>query len=42
MREVLPIIWLLEEAKNHGIPVLNARPKVNCKIFEDNASVIFV
>jgi hypothetical protein len=21
MREVLPIIWLLEEAKQHGIPV---------------------
>ena len=27
MREVLPIIWLME-AKQLGIPVLNATPKV--------------
>ncbi len=40
MREVLPIMWLLEEAKQHGVPVLNARPKVHCKVFEDNAGAI--
>jgi len=40
MREVLPIMWLLEEAKHHGVPVLNARPKVHCKVFEDNAGAI--
>jgi hypothetical protein len=40
MREVLPIIWLLEEAKHHGVPVLNAKPKVHCKVFEDNAGAI--
>jgi hypothetical protein len=40
MREVLPIIWLLEEARQFGIPVLNANPKVYCKVFEDNAGVI--
>jgi hypothetical protein len=28
MREVLPITWLLEEAKQHGIPILNTKPKV--------------
>jgi len=26
MREVLPIIWLMEEARQQGIPVLNATP----------------
>jgi hypothetical protein len=26
MREVLPIIWLMEEAKQIEIPVLNATP----------------
>ncbi len=31
---------LLEEAKQHGIPVLNAKPKVHCKVFEDNAGAI--
>jgi hypothetical protein len=40
MREVLPIIWLMEEAKQIGIPVLNATPKVHCKVFEDNAGAI--
>jgi hypothetical protein len=40
MREVLPIIWLMEEAKKQGIPVMNATPKVHCKVFEDNAGAI--
>jgi hypothetical protein len=40
MREVLPIIWLLEEAKQLGIPVLIAKPKVHCKVFEDNVGAI--
>jgi hypothetical protein len=40
MRKVLPIIWLLEKAKHHGVPVLNAKPKVHCKVFEDNAGAI--
>jgi hypothetical protein len=40
MREVLPIMWLLEEAKDHGVQVLNARPKVHYKVFEDNAGAI--
>jgi hypothetical protein len=40
MREVLPIIWLMEEASKQEIPVLNATPKIHCKVFEDNAGVI--
>ena len=40
MREVLPIIWLMEEARKQGIPVLNATPKIHCKVFEDNAGAI--
>jgi hypothetical protein len=40
MREVLPIIWLLEEPRQFGIPVLHAKPKVHCKVFEDNAGAI--
>jgi hypothetical protein len=40
MREVLPIIWLMEEAKQQGIPVMNIIPKVHCKVFEDNAGAI--
>jgi hypothetical protein len=34
MREVLPIMWLLEEAQKKEIKV-NAKPcKVYCKVFE--------
>ena len=40
MREVLPIIWLLQEAHDHGIPVLTNPPKIHCKVFEDNAGAI--
>jgi hypothetical protein len=40
MREVLPIIWLMEEARHQGIPVLNATPKIHCKVFEDNTGAI--
>jgi hypothetical protein len=40
MREVLPIIWLLEEARQRGIPVLSVKTKVHCKVFEDNAGAI--
>jgi hypothetical protein len=40
MRLVLPIIWLIEEARRQEIPVLNATPKIHCKVFEDNAGAI--
>jgi hypothetical protein len=40
MREVLPIIWLMEEARHQGMPVLNKTPKIHCKVFEDNACAI--
>jgi hypothetical protein len=30
----------MEEAKQQGIPVMNATPKVHCKVFEDNAGAI--
>ncbi len=30
----------MEEAKQKGIPVLNATPNVHCKVFEDNAGAI--
>jgi hypothetical protein len=40
MREVLPIMWLLQEAHDHGIPVLTNPPKIHCKDFEDNAGAI--
>ena len=40
MREVIPIMWLLKEARDMGVPVMNEKPKVMCKVFEDNAGAI--
>jgi hypothetical protein len=30
----------MEETKKQGIPVLNATPRIHCKVFEDNAGAI--
>jgi hypothetical protein len=40
MREVLPIIWLVQETYDHGIPVLINPPKIYCKVFVDNIGAI--
>jgi hypothetical protein len=40
MREVIPIMWLLQEAADHGIEFINSKPKVHCTIFEDNDGAI--
>jgi hypothetical protein len=40
MREVLPIMWLMQEAHDHGIKVLTKPPKIHCKVFEDNEGAI--
>ena len=32
----------MEEAGQQGIPVLNATPKIHCKVFEDNAGTIAI
>jgi len=34
------LVWLMEEARQQGIPVLNATTKIHCKVFEDNAGAI--
>ncbi len=40
MREILPLMWLMEELEERGIKV-SARPcRVHCKVFEDNAGAI--
>ncbi len=33
-------MWLLEEAYQHGAPVLTTQPQIQCKVFEDNEGVI--
>jgi hypothetical protein len=40
MREVIPIMWLLQEATDQGISFINTKPKVHCTVFEDNEGAI--
>jgi hypothetical protein len=40
MKEVIPIMWLLDEAHEMGVLVMNHQPRVMCKVFEDNAGAI--
>jgi hypothetical protein len=40
VNEGIPIMWLLEEAYQHGVPVLITPPKIHCKVFEDNEGAI--
>jgi hypothetical protein len=40
MREVLPIMWLLQEAYDHGITVLLIPSKIHCKSFKEYSGAI--
>ena len=40
LREVIPIMHLLQEIKQQGFPIGNTKPKVMCKVFEDNSGAI--
>ncbi len=40
MREVLPLMWLLEEAQQRGMKIKTIPCKVHCKVFEDNEGAI--
>ncbi len=37
MREVIPIMWLLQEAADHGIHFNNTKPKVHCTMDNEGA-----
>jgi hypothetical protein len=40
MREILPLMWLVEEVEERGIMV-NAKPcRIHCRVFEDNKGAI--
>ena len=40
LRETIPLMNLLKEMKEKGLPVLDHRPKVHCKVFEDNSGAL--
>ena len=40
LRDVLPIMFLIQEMKEKGFQVICTQPYVYCKVFEDNAGAI--
>ena len=40
LREAIPVMNILEEMKHRNINVNNGRPKVHCKVFEDNSGAL--
>ena len=40
LREVIPIMELLNEMKRYGFPVTKSKAEVHCKVFEDNSGAI--
>jgi hypothetical protein len=40
LRDVIPIMELIKEMKGHNIPVINSKPYVYCKVFEDNSGAL--
>ena len=39
-RSLIPLMELLEEAKNMGVPVESGAPVIHCKAFEDNSGAL--
>ena len=40
LREVIPIMELLREMKANGFPIFKTKPKIHCKVFEDNSGAL--
>ena len=40
LRETIPIMELLKEMKANGIKVRSTKPKVHCRVFEDNSGAL--
>ena len=40
LREVIPLMGLLKEARDHGLCIDELPPKVHCTVFEDNSGAL--
>ena len=40
LREVIPLMGLLTEAREHGVSIDDLPPKVHCTVFEDNSGAL--
>ena len=40
LRDAIPIMHLLKEMRSKGFPVFKTKPKLHCKVFEDNSGAL--
>lgn len=40
LRDAIPIMRLLDEMKDKGFPIPSSKPKVHCRVFEDNSGAL--
>ena len=40
LRTMIPVINLMQELKTRGFPIDTSKPRVRCKLFEDNSGAI--
>jgi hypothetical protein len=40
LREVISLMELLKEARNHGYPHVVTAPAIHCRVFEDNSGAL--
>ncbi|KAL7567275.1 hypothetical protein ACA910_016741 [Epithemia clementina (nom. ined.)] len=40
LRELIPLMELTKEVREHSIHLMKAQPKVHCKVFEDNSGAL--
>jgi hypothetical protein len=40
LRDAIPIMNLLQEMRSKGFPVFKTKPKLHCKVFEDNSGAL--
>jgi hypothetical protein len=40
LRDIIPIMEPIKEMKEHNILVINTKPDVYCKVFEDNSGAL--
>jgi len=40
LRDAIPLMQMLQEMKDYGFPINDAKPKVHCRVFEDNSGAL--
>ena len=40
LKDVVPMMQIMNEARDMGVPVKTIYPKIHCKLFEDNAGAV--